>query len=322
MPIKFDASSHHINLFKNHKTDIIQTWMQSEDVKKTLNQHDITTDFFAKYFAVKVLDYALGVVLEENKLGNCPVIGVMLVFFEKKNIPLEDIFTICVNLKNTLIGFMLKQQILDEKLLFEICGLIDHNFFGVIKEYIEIHYNSNLEHKSCNILSHASTSDRINTVPFETTVSSVSASQYTKEIDINYDIMDELAELEEETLASLNLTEGFSDSIGQEIVGLFTQYAKMINQLVDFEELSYALYVLADVLKNINFDDFENQTTYLQIYSKAIINDLSMWRTSVFMEKSASDIHYLDKTLLSSIAQLQILLSQADTNETEEIEFF
>ena len=47
-----------------------------------------------------------------------------------------------------------------------------------------------------------------------------------------------------------------------------------------------------------------------------------MWRTSVFMEKSAEDIHYLDKTLLSSIAQLQILLSPPDANETEEIEFF
>jgi two-component system chemotaxis response regulator CheY len=60
----------------------------------------------------------------------------------------------------------------------------------------------------------------------------------------------------------------------------------------------------------------------VSIYIKAIIDDLSMWRRSVFVDQSAEDIHYLDKTLLSSIAQLQITLSQGEGAMTDEIEFF
>ncbi len=321
MTKRFDIASTYLTLLSSHRSDIIQRWMNCADVQKTLGQNGIAADFFAKYFALKVLDYALGVVLGKNKLGNCPVIGVMLVFFQKKNIPLEDVFFICVNLKNTLIAFMLEKGVLDGKLLSEVCGLIDHNFSGVIKEYLQLHHHSCLEHESCNLPTYSNPSYRQNTPCNVTTVPGLSASQYLQEIEVDYDVMDELAELEQETLDSLHLTEGFSNSIGNDIVDLFSQYAKMINQLVDFQELSYALFVLVEVLQNINFDDYESQATYLQIYSKAIINDLAMWRKSVFMEKNAEDIHYLDKTLLSSIAQLQILLSQSDT-QSDTVEFF
>lgn len=321
MTKRFDIATTYLTLLSIHRSDIIQRWMNCADVKKTLGHNGIAVDFFAKYFAVKVFDYALGVVIGKNKLGNCPVIGVMLVFFQKKNIPLEDVFFICVNLKNTLIAFMLNKGILDEKLLSEMCGLIDHNFSGVIKEYIQLHFQSRFEHESCNLPSYGNPSSSQKAPSFDTPDSFLSASQYLQEIEIDSGVMDELAELEHETLASLNLTEGFSNSIGNDIADLFSQYAKMINRLVDFQELSYALFVLVEVLQNINFDEYENQATYLQIYSKAIINDLAMWRKSVFMEKNAADIHYLDKTLLSSIAQLQILLSQSDT-QSDTVEFF
>jgi hypothetical protein len=58
------------------------------------------------------------------------------------------------------------------------------------------------------------------------------------------------------------------------------------------------------------------------IYIKAIISDLSMWRVGVFIDKNADDIHYLDKTLLSSITQLQIMLSPQTDAHIAEVEFF
>ena len=57
------------------------------------------------------------------------------------------------------------------------------------------------------------------------------------------------------------------------------------------------------------------------IYLKAIISDLQSWRISVFITRDAEDIHYLDKTLLSSIAQLQITLMPTNDGE-DEVEFF
>lgn len=40
------------------------------------------------------------------------------------------------------------------------------------------------------------------------------------------------------------------------------------------------------------------------------------------MNQDTENIHYLDQTFLSSIAQLQIMLSENDADEVAEIEFF
>lgn len=322
MQIVFPHLVKNIELFKNEKPELLQHWMASQDVNDTLSHHGVTTDFFSKYFGSKVIDYAFGVIEGKNKLGNCPVIGVMLLFFEKKNIPLEDVFTICVNFKNAFIDYAFEKGILDHTLLAEICTLIDHNFFGVIQEYLRLHYNAALEYPSCSLsitMPSVSSSEELSSAASKPT----NAVQYVQEIDIDYDVLQELAELEQETLASLDLIAGISQTINLDIIDLFTQYAKMIDRLMDFEELSFSLWVLIDLLKTVDPENFEAESTYLVIYTKAIINDLAVWRTSVFIDQNAEDIHYLDKTLLSSITQLQIMLSPHNNTETiNEIEFF
>lgn len=322
MQIVFPHLLKYIELFKNEKPELLQHWMASQDVNDTLSHHGVTTDFFSKYFGSKVIDYAFGVIEGKNKLGNCPVIGVMLMFFEKKNIPLEDVFTICVNFKNTFIDYAYEKRILDHNLLAEICTLIDHNFFGVIQEYLNLHYNSALEYPSCSLsitVPEISAAEELFSAPSKP----INAVQYVQDIDIDYDILQELADLEQETLASLDLTAGISQSINLDIIDLFTQYAKMIDRLMDFEELSFALWVLIDLLKSIDLENYEADSTYLVIYTKAIINDLAAWRISVFIDQNAEDIHYLDKTLLSSITQLQIMLSPHHSDDaSNEIEFF
>lgn len=324
MQMQFTHLLKYLEMYKDNKTELSCRWMASEDVIHTLSHHGVTADFFSKYFGSKVIDYAFGVIEGKNKLGNCPVIGVMLLFFEKKNIPLEDVFTICVNFKNSFIDYALENGILDHALLAEICTLIDHNFFGVIQEYLRLHYDSAVEYPSCPLPAQkfpvsSTTTEFHSSLPS----TSVDAVHYLQEIAIDYDVLQELAELEDETLASLDLTEGISQTINLDIIDLFTQYAKMIDRLIDFEELSFALWVLIDILKSVNLENFEAESTYLVIYTKAIINDLSAWRMSVFINQDAEDIHYLDKTLLSSITQLQIMLSPPESAETvNEIEFF
>lgn len=318
MQFEFTTISKHLDTLKKEKSELLKLWISSKDVQNTLFHHGITPEYFSKYFGSKVVDYALGVAEGKNKLGNCPVIGVMLIFFEKKNIPLEDIFIICVHLKNSIIDYALEAKLLNQALLSEICTLIDHNFFGMIQEYLHLHYNSEIEYKSCNLFTHTAP----NPAPTMVSLRLINAFQYIQEIDIDQDVLHELAELEEETLRSLDLTEGISNTINREIIDLFTQYAKMIDRLMDFQELSYSLWILIDILKSIDLVNFQDESTCLAIYTKAIINDLSAWRISVFVNQSAEDIHYLDKTLLSSITQLQIMLSPQNCDQVDEIEFF
>lgn len=308
------------------KAEILRRWMAVADVAEALGRHEIATSFFGRYFGSKVINYAVGVIEGVNRLGNCPVIGVMLIFFEKKNLPLEDVFLVCVNLKNTLIDYALERGVLTHEVLHELSCLVDRNFYGVIGEYLRLHYEKAPEGHVCTmkkegdeaVVLHCTTMAPAGIGDKRVT----SALEYADDVEIEGDILAELGEIEAEALSSLGLTESISPEARSEVVDLFMQYAKMVERLVEFQELSYALWMLTDLLRGIDTGALGEESTYVVIYLKAIIGDLSVWRRSVFVERSAADIHYLDKTLLSSIAQLQILLSPAQPGLSEEVEFF
>lgn len=318
-----------LQLLETAKIELLERWISVSVVQTTLQKYGITTRFFGQYFGSKVIDYAFGVIAGKNRLGNCPVIGVMLVFFEKKNFSLGDVFTICVNFKNAMIEHALEKGVLNSNLLQDICTLIDTNFLGVIREYLELHYSAHLsEHNSCSLEDKPFTPVPAATycatmahVPSLKT-NQASAFIYMQEVDIDMDVIQELAEIEEETLALFDLSGSFSYEAHREVIGLFTQYAKMIDQLIEFQEISYTLWVLIALLQDTDISSLGEEATYVSIYTKAIINDLSAWRRSIFVDISAADIHYLDKTLLSSIAQLQIMLSGSEGSSVDEIEFF
>ncbi|MGD9969946.1 MAG: histidine kinase [Sulfuricurvum sp.] len=319
----FDSLKHRFPLTEEIKEEILQRWMGCQDVRSVLEKHAIGIEFFARYFGAKVINYAAGVIKGTNRIGNCPVIGVMLVFFEKKNIPLGDVFTVCVNFKNVWVAYALEKNALDHFLLHEICTLIDTNFQGVISEYLLLHYNPDVQHQTCQILTHEALQQPVskgnNTYQKETVTS---ASAYILEVGIEAEILEELRDIEEEALDSLGLSEMMSLEAKEEVCLLFGRYLKMLERLMEFQELSYALAVLIDLLKKADFHDSDEESMYVIIYIKAIIGDLSVWRKSVFVEHKAEDIHYLDKTLLSSIAQLQILLSPVACTQTDDVEFF
>lgn len=319
-----------IDVIDQDKDTLLAAWMSCPDVHEVLDYHKIKTDFFACHFGIKVINYAIGVVKGANKLGNCPVIGAMLMFFDKKNIPLDDVFMICVNLKNTLIAMMLENEMLTFQLFHELSYLIDHNFSGVIREYIHLHYDHTIEHRSC-LLEVSTPSKEIKTTnntcnPMllqELNPSATPAYLYLQEIDLDMGIIDELGDIEHETLDSIHLSDTINAGVYEKVIVLLYDYLKVINQLMEFQELAFTLTMLIDLLNTTSFESIsEENKGVVSIYIKAIIDDLSTWRKSVFVNQDAENIHYLDQTLLSSIAQLQIMLSEGDTNEVAEIEFF
>lgn len=127
-----------INVLNENKELIVSEWIRKGAAYERLKQNNISPKFFAKHFGVRVTDYALGIITGESKLGNCPVIHVLLQFFKDKDISLSDIFIICAGLKNTLIQIMLAESLLTKDRLNEVAYLMDRNFEGVMKEYLGI----------------------------------------------------------------------------------------------------------------------------------------------------------------------------------------
>jgi len=306
-----------IDLLQESKEEILTLWMHYDIVQNRLTRNSINIDFFKSKFASKVFDFAISVIKHENKTGNCPVIGVMLMLFKKKNIPLSDVFIICVHLKNALLHFAYKNSILNHDTIKELSMLMDYNFEGVIIEYVSLYYqdnhpqNNNMEIKKF----------KENTIKQE---SLTSAEIYLQEVHIDMEIIEELNELESDTLNALDSCENLDQNSLDESSNLFKKYATVLNTIYEFEELAYTLTLLSDMLRQVGFDTLDEETKYMvEIYLKAIVSDLRAWRVSIFTTKEAEDIHYLDKTLLSSIAQIQMtLMPQNSDKEKEEVEFF
>ena len=313
----FSKLHKNIELLETHKEQILHMWLECKIVREKLLSNGFSPNFFQDKFASKVFDFTMDVIKKEQDLGNCPVIGVMLTLFKKKNIPLADVFIICVHLKNTLLLFMYRNSILDEESLLEMAMLMDYNFNGVIKEYTSLYYNDEYKVKNCKqeITSNTTTEVQKSIL--------TSAEDYLQEIELDSEQIAELDELESDTLNAIDEEEHINQHSLLESANLFLQYSKVLNAMYEFKELSYTLTILQELLYATECDAFERETKdMVSIYLKAIISDLRSWRVSVFIARDAQDIHYLDKTLLSSIAQLQMTLMPQEEQSEEEIEFF
>ncbi len=321
----FHTILQNIDLIENNQDKILDSWMHHEIVNQTLRKNGFEVTFFKEKFASKVLEFAISVVKSENKLGSCPVIGVMLLLFKKKNIPLSDIFMICVHLKNTLLTFMHKKALLDEAMIEEIALLMDHNFNEIIDEYVALYYKdiripSNISAKEENKKEHTNTKN----ILVSNTLQTTSAQDYLLEVDLDMEIIQELDELESDTLDAIDAEKEITQNSLLESANLFEKYAKVLKMLYEFDELSYTLTILKDLLTTTALETIDkSMLNMISIYLKAIISDLQSWRMGIFITQEVEDIHYLDKTLMSSIAQLKVLLLPKEKcSDEDEIEFF
>lgn len=110
----------------------------------------------------------------------------------------------------------------------------------------------------------------------------------------------------------------------QNVSHLFLDYVEVIQQLVEFEHLSYAITSLANFLENLEGSQFdEKKVKKLITLIISLVSDLSSWRDNLFIKQEANDIHYLDSSLLSSCLQIEsIFQEEKASEEDEDLEFF
>jgi DNA-binding NarL/FixJ family response regulator len=125
--------------------------------------------------------------------------------------------------------------------------------------------------------------------------------------DISEDVLDELAELFEIEIEISDIIELLEDGHSSfiELGQRFVAYSHSIGKLIEFEDLALAVrnfgefLVLAQGNSDIKWSKLLN-------YARNIKLDLISWRNTIFVNKNAGDIHYLDSSLLSSCIQAQL----------------
>ena len=105
----------------------------------------------------------------------------------------------------------------------------------------------------------------------------------------------------------------------------FQEYAYVLEELIDFAHLGFAVQTLINFLTTLTEEQFEiDKVKKLSSMLLNLLHDLNAWRENVFITQVARDIHYLDASLLSSCIQIEAIFEEkkADVDGDDEIEFF
>ncbi len=155
----------------------------------------------------------------------------------------------------------------------------------------------------------------------------ITAYDYVSQSAIPY--MDKIDNLEViENAIDEALTEFEKDPSGEsirEVSNNFSDYVLVLELLVEFEHLAFAINTLAEFLRNVDVTQFEpadvSKFVTLAIH---MLDDLKDWRENIFVKQEANDIHYLDSSLLSSCLQIETIFNKDAVVEEDDgdLEFF
>lgn len=153
----------------------------------------------------------------------------------------------------------------------------------------------------------------------------ISASTYIDELSLETtDKLEKLESIEESMdIAIYAMQQDNGHSAWGELSGYLDVYSEVIESLIEFNHLSFAIKTLAKFIKGIesNAIDMRNRSKLLLIL-KSILDDLTHWRSSIFVTSETNDIHYLDSSLLSSCLQAQMIFEEAAIDDDSDMEFF
>jgi two-component system chemotaxis response regulator CheY len=108
------------------------------------------------------------------------------------------------------------------------------------------------------------------------------------------------------------------------IGGHFTAYTEVVELLVEFEHLTFALKSMAEFLEGVAEENFDtDRVKKFVTLTLHLLEDLQNWRHNIFIKQEANDIHYLDSSLLSSCLQIEGIFGTTAVEEEEgDLEFF
>ena len=311
----FTSSKDILDDLEANKEKISKLWTNQEIVHERLGDHMIDVQFFRTHYAIKVIEYFLSVIKGEDKAGNCPVIFVMLDFFKNKDLPLKDIFMICVLFKNTVSSYIFSKYSFNQELFDDISSILDKNFEGVISNYLEVNYTMIIhkpaeKEKEENILQDSQTES---TEP-------ISYREYVLEHDIY-----ELEDLEDDIDSlAVSVTEssqaGLDDfvSLGDFIL----RYGTILSNYPIFTELGkYVVKLGSNFIENAQllYDDRARMMNIAALI-EGFVNDLIVWRREVF-DNNIKDPHFLNQSFFSNVDTIIMFIEYDESTVDEEEDF-
>jgi len=151
----------------------------------------------------------------------------------------------------------------------------------------------------------------------------ITALEFLAEAELELELLDDLIEYENDIKNLLYEDEKLMPNMLTLSSDMLTHYAKLLNQTIEFNDLAYCMETISQVLGKFDLNNLDTkQSKRLKIYIESIVSDLSDWREKMFLSKDALDIHYLDASMLSSCAQIEMLITPQEEEDEMELELF
>ena len=289
---------------ETNKEKISRLWTDKKTVQERLKSHSIDVEYFRSHYGIKVIEYFLSVIRGDNEAGNCPVIFIMLDFFKHKNLPLEDIFMVCVLFKNTLTAYLLERYTYNNKLFEDISYILDKNFEGVIINYLDLKYTPIIDISSVEV--QAIEEDKT------PVTEEMNYTEYVLENDVY-----ELQDLEED-IDSLAIAVTMNSSITQDncqnLGAKINRYGVILCNYPIFSALGVSISKLgANLIDNSQLlvDDRARMSNITALI-EGFVNDLIVWRKEIF-ENNIENPYFLDKSFFSNVDTI-IMFIEYDEN--------
>lgn len=163
--------------------------------------------------------------------------------------------------------------------------------------------------------------DETKTILSKTHENKITASEFVESTAIDFfDKIENLSEVENDIdEALINFENSPSCEALSEISKKIFEYVDIIELLVDFQHLAYALKKLAEAIAKIDESQLEEKNIKkFTTLSLNLLHDLESWRDNIFIKQEANDIHYLDSSLLSSCLQIEAIFEEEKIEEDED----
>lgn len=298
-----------------NKEMLSHLWADKTIIHDKLKEYSIDAEFFRSHYGIKVIEYFLNVIKGEAEVGKCPVVFVMLDFFKNKNLPLEDIFVICVQFKNTLTAYIFDRYIFNNKLFDDISYIVDKNFEGVIIDYLQMKKDDKKKSSKQKKIELQEENEEI--------IEEINYVEYVLESDVY-----ELQDLEEEidslaiSVTGSNTTVEDSTQLGNKI----KRYGDILSNYPLFSELGkYIIKLGVNFITNSQLlVDDKVRMLNITALIEGFINDLIVWRKEIF-ENNIENPHFLDSSFFSNVDTIIMFIEydeSAEVIDEAEMEFF
>lgn len=128
-----------------------------------------------------------------------------------------------------------------------------------------------------------------------------------------------LEDIEDELDIMINRIKTGSVSSFEELSSVVKRYADVINSFEEFSNVAFGLNELANTVTRYEGSSLDQKV--IDIFF-SIADNLENFRVSIFVDKSANDIHYLDDSLIADITLLERMLAGTSEENISEMELF